>query len=625
MARRLIGLDVGTNAVTIAEVTPGTPPRLDMFAQVALARSAMREGEIADEAAVTDAVTRLRSEVGLKKLPVRVGIASPRVVVRQVEMPVMTRDELASALQFQAGDLIPIPMDEAVIDFAILGTSPSGGENGEPTMQVLLAAAYQATVQRLVSSVEAGGLTVAAVDLVPLALARALARPVPVLSSVGAAEGGLVDDRPGAEGIVSFGGGVTSIAVHESGVPQFVRVIGSGGRELTDCIATDLDVPVETAEALKRQLGQPSGDELVARARTSMDRPLSVLLDEVRSSIDYYRNQPGAARLLRVVATGGSAQLPGLPERLSALVGVPVEHASMRDLLRVGNIGFPAEDLPRLEPYLPAAVGLALGGAGVGTVIDLLPRARRSTAKARPQLDKRVLLGGVAAVVALAGVTYLGQQKASNAKSKQAAAESTVKTLENKLARLQPVPGTGGSAAELQAEALALLQSNVAWPRSITNVGKALPSGVWLTSFQGQHTAVAAPVAGSTPASSTGGPVSTARNGAAAASAQQSALASSAAGATSSTGGTNTPGMANSCGPLSGSVTMAGVATSLPNLAKFLDNMKSNKEVTNVWVATAQKATFGTQEMIVFTANATLGDGAHSAHIADLFKGASCK
>ncbi len=87
MARRLIGLDIGTNAVTIAEVTAGTPPRLDMFAQVALPRDAMREGEVADEAAVTDAVARLRTEVGLKKVPVRVGIASPRVVVRQVEMP----------------------------------------------------------------------------------------------------------------------------------------------------------------------------------------------------------------------------------------------------------------------------------------------------------------------------------------------------------------------------------------------------------------------------------------------------------------------------------------------------------------------------------------------------------
>ena len=136
MARRLIGLDIGTNAVTIAEVTAGAPPRLDMFAQVALPREAMREGEVADEAAVTEAVARLRAEVGLKKVPVRVGIASPRVVVRQVEMPVMTRDELMSALQFQAADLIPIPIEDAVLDFAILSTSTPAPDSGaEPTMR----------------------------------------------------------------------------------------------------------------------------------------------------------------------------------------------------------------------------------------------------------------------------------------------------------------------------------------------------------------------------------------------------------------------------------------------------------------------------------------------------------
>ncbi len=185
MARRLIGLDVGTNAVTIAEVTPGTPPRLDMFAQVALPREAMREGEVADASAVTDAVTRLRSEVGLKRAAVRVGIASPRVIVRQVEMPLMTRDELASALHFQAADLIPISIDDAVLDFSILDTSDPtahGDGGGEPTMQVLLAAAQEATIMRLVSAVEAGGLQVGAVDLIPLALTRALARPVPALA-----------------------------------------------------------------------------------------------------------------------------------------------------------------------------------------------------------------------------------------------------------------------------------------------------------------------------------------------------------------------------------------------------------------------------------------------------------
>jgi len=63
MARRLIGLDIGTNAVTVAEVRAGEPPRLDLFGQVALARETMRDGEVADDAAVTDAVSRLRAEV----------------------------------------------------------------------------------------------------------------------------------------------------------------------------------------------------------------------------------------------------------------------------------------------------------------------------------------------------------------------------------------------------------------------------------------------------------------------------------------------------------------------------------------------------------------------------------
>ena len=58
MARRLIGLDVGTNAVTVAEVSAGSIPRLDLFAQVALPRDAMREGEVADDGAVSEAPGR---------------------------------------------------------------------------------------------------------------------------------------------------------------------------------------------------------------------------------------------------------------------------------------------------------------------------------------------------------------------------------------------------------------------------------------------------------------------------------------------------------------------------------------------------------------------------------------
>jgi type IV pilus assembly protein PilM len=648
MARRLIGLDVGTNAVTIAEVTPGNPPRLDMFAQVALPREAMREGEVADEAAVTDAVTRLRSEVGLKKAAVRVGIASPRVIVRQVEMPVMTRQELASALHFQAGDLIPISLDDAVLDFAILGTNdaaPNPDDGGEPTMQVLLAAAQEAVIMRLVSAVEAGGLQVAAVDLIPLALTRALARPVhalaaaPVPATVGGGVALAEDEGVGAEGIVSFGGGVTAIAVHEGGIPRFVRVLGTGGRELTNAIAHELDVPVEAAEALKRATGAPSSDEMVARARTAMDRPLSVLLDDVRSSLDYYRNQPGAARLQRVVATGGSAQMPGLHERLSALVGVPVEPAYMHDLIRVGDIGFAPDELPRLEPYLPAAVGLALGGANTGTVIDLLPRTRRSAVRVRGRINPKVVAPVAAAVIILGGLTYLGRRNVSSAKSKQSAAETQVTKLRNQLGRLQQASTPTGQTASLQAHAATVLGADVGWTKVMGDMRAALPDGVWLTNMTAQHTLPIAPAPGSAGANSganktsgAAGSTALAANNASNASASQGAASTGASDA--STGAPAAAAGGGTCDsyeqPLTGPVSMQGIAKDVPALAAFLDNLeviggKNSVDISGVTLASAQKAKFGEQDIVTFSLNATIDAGARSDRLRTFFQGALCK
>ena len=581
MARRLIGLDIGTNAVTVAEVRAGEPPRLVMFGQVALGRETMREGEVADDAAVTEAVGRLRAEVGLKKVPVRLGLASPRVVVRQIEMPLMSREELSSALQFQAAELIPIPLDDAVLDFAILG--PAGpGDSGEPRMHVLLAAVQEATVLRLVAAVESGGLQVAAVDLVPLALIRALARSTPDLAlvGVGAAEVGsdtsgapggvaLADGHGGAEGIVSFGGGVTAIGVHELGVPRFVRVLGTGGRELTDAIASELDLPPETAEALKRQLGGEGHDELVARARQSIERPLSVLLDEVRSSIDYYRNQPGSSPLLRIVATGGAAQLPGLTDRLSALVGVPVENARPRELVALGDIGFSEEELPRLDPYLPAAVGLALGGAGVGTVIDLMPRARRSTVTSRrPKIAPKTVAAGAVFVVALGGLTYMSNQSLSSAKSKRASVEAEITHVNAELAALQPVLAKEDQINALTSNLSTLLAADVSWQTMIDRITTDLPAGIAFTSFDGQVSPPVPIVVNPTPTTTPG--------------------SDSGSGSSESTTSTTLP-PAPPPPTISGTISFSGTAKDYPTLATWIDAMGKVPQISSIYVTSAQR------------------------------------
>jgi len=605
MARRLIGLDIGTNAVTVAEVRAGDPPRLVMFGQVALGRETMREGEVADDAAVTEAVGRLREEVGLKRAAVRLGLASPRVVVRQIEMPLMTRDELGSALQFQAAELIPIPLEDAVLDFAILGPA-NPGDSGEPRMHVLLAAVQEATVLRLVAAVEAGGLQVAAVDLVPLALIRPLARTVPDLALIGSSVGvdhsaeaaggvALADPGPGAEGIVSFGGGVTAIAVHEVGVPRFVRVLGTGGRELTDAIANELDLPPETAEALKRQLGGNGHDELVARARSSIERPLSVLLDEVRSSIDYYRNQPDSSRLLRIVTTGGAAQLPGLTERLSALVGVPVEPARPRELVALGDIGFTEEELPRLDPYLPAAVGLALGGAGVGTVIDLLPRTRHREVKARrTQIAPGAVAAAAAIVVLLGGVTFLARQGVSSAKSQRASVTNQATQIGAELSRLQPTLNRENTIKQIQTILQSQLTTDVSWKTMIANIAAKIPAGITLTALSAQVTPpvpVAAVAPTTTPTASS----------------------------SSSSSATTTPAAPAPATPtITGSITFQGTSRDFPTLASWIDSMNRVPQIGNVYVTSAQHAGQGTG--LTFTATAVPTPAAQSNRLSQFEK-----
>lgn len=572
MARSVIGLDVGTNAVTVAEVVAGDPPRLAAFGQVALARDAMRDGEVVDGNAVADAIRRLRGEVGIRRGGVRVGLASPRLIVRQVEMPVMSHDDLAGALRFQAADLIPFPIDEAFTDFAILDQYQPA--DGEPVMRVLLAAAQQTMVEQLVRAVESAGLGVDAVDLIPLALIRSL---------------GAGSAFVGAEGIVSLGGGTSCVVVHEAGVPRFVRVLGSGGRQLTDAIATALDLAPDAAESIKRQIGA-GGDPLVDSARGAIERPLGVLLDEVRSSIDYYRNQPGATPLNQVVVTGGTAQLTGVIERLSGLLGVSVFSGDVRSRLVIGDIGFAPEELPRLDPYLPAAVGLAIVDSARGPVMNLLPGGHRVVAAATDNRTKYLVGGAIGAVVLAALLAFPVMQRRDDASKAERDAdriESENAELQNQInsPELQELTNSTLQVEALRGQITNALATDVSWATLIHEVAKTMPNDVWLTSFSGQVEAASV----STPGTVTGG-----------------------GGATSTT--VATPGGAvTTPSGISGSVTFEAVGLDFPSVAAWIDGIHEVMKLSGVWVPNATRSAIDESlDVVNFTSSAALTDRAKS-------------
>src|SRR5437773_9916976 len=137
MAERVLGLDIGTSAVRVVEVVLSSPPAVSRVGEVPLPLGAVRDGEVIDAAAVGAAISELWRQTGLRSRDVRVGLTGSRVVVRVVDLPAMPDDELAGAVRFSAADHIPIPLDEAVLDHAVLEPAPPA-EPGRPPMARLL-------------------------------------------------------------------------------------------------------------------------------------------------------------------------------------------------------------------------------------------------------------------------------------------------------------------------------------------------------------------------------------------------------------------------------------------------------------------------------------------------------
>ena len=351
MASRVVGLDIGTSGVRAAELTLGKGgATLERFGQVALPPGAVRDGEVVDAYAVGEAIKQLWSQAKFSSKKVVVGVANQRVVVRQVDLPWMPTADLKKALAFQVQDFIPMPVEQAILDFHPLEefTNDAGGR----MIRVLLVAAAREMVGTALEAVEKAGLQPEMVDLTSFAVLRAL---------VSMDHTGLSSFD--AEAVVDIGASVTNIIIHQGGVPRFVRILLMGGGDITDALAERLGVPVEQAESVKQASGLSSvpGGVDSDPATRAIEATGSAFVEEVRGSLDYYMAQPGAVRIARVVVSGGGSRLAGLTERLSAATRLPVQAARPMSTLKLGKTGLTDEQLAYVEPMVAVPVGLAMG------------------------------------------------------------------------------------------------------------------------------------------------------------------------------------------------------------------------------------------------------------------------
>jgi type IV pilus assembly protein PilM len=322
VARKVVGLDIGTTAVRAAEVSVRRGQVvLERIGQAGLPGGAVVDGEVHDPAAVATAIKDLWRRTRISSRRVIIGVANQRVVVRLVDLPWMEPGELRSSLGFQAGDYLPIPVDQTELDYAVIGEHEASG--GQRLLRVLLVAAQKEMLAGHLEAVREAGLRPEGIDLNPIAL----------LGSLGPVAG----FEEGAEALVDVGARVTNMVVHDNGVLRFVRIQLMGGEDVTSTLEQALEVDRDTAERTK--LTASAGGEVDPEAGDLVAQRLEVFVEEVRGSLDFYRSQQDATPLGRVVVSGGGSLLGPLVERLQAVTGVPVERGRTLAGVRVGRLG----------------------------------------------------------------------------------------------------------------------------------------------------------------------------------------------------------------------------------------------------------------------------------------------
>ena len=353
MGKQFVGLKIGASQLAAARVSVNGAASLEQVAQAPLPPGIVAGGEVRDVDALAAALKDFFAKHKLPRRGVRVGVANNRIGVRTIELSgIDDEKQLANAIRFRAQEALPIPIDEAVLDFQVL--SERVNEEGLSTKRVLLVVAYRDLIDAYVQACRTAGIRVEGIDLEAFALLRALT-PSEAPTDEAVERSALVAVAIGAER--------STLAVSDGFTCEFTRVLDWGGATLTASLARALDLEPVDAERLKRDLSldtpeRPEGlsEEKAEQAREALRGGLQSFARELVSSLQFYQSQPDSLGIREVVLAGGTAQLGGLAASLQKLIGVNVR---VGDPLAGVSIGKKVRDADSPALAIPIGLGMA--------------------------------------------------------------------------------------------------------------------------------------------------------------------------------------------------------------------------------------------------------------------------
>ena len=350
----VVGLDIEAGSVAAIEVSDDG--LLQRTGIAPLPPGVAREGEVLDADALGFALKDLFGQYKLSR-SVRVGIGNQRVIVRTLRLPrLKSPEEIDAAVRFQAADKIPMPLDQAVVEWEQVDPSPEAAELGQ--MDVVVVAARRETVAGITAAVRAAGLKPMGIDVSAFGMIRALQGDIPPPPPINYEDRGEAVAPVVPARLLCNLGDVTNLAVARGSTCLFTRISPFGVEGIAQRLSERRGLTLEHSrqwlmhvgldEPVERIEGDPA---IVGAARDVLTGGAEKLAGELRLSLDFFGAQEAAVAVEEIVISGAGSAIPGMPGALQRELGYQ---------LRVGHppalAGMPEADIARFTlPY-----GLAL-------------------------------------------------------------------------------------------------------------------------------------------------------------------------------------------------------------------------------------------------------------------------
>ena len=296
-------LDIGTNSIRMIQLSGNAEKgwTLDKFAYVPVDQKITKDDSETGKRKLGEIILGAREQAGIKTKNIAIGLPARKTYTAIIEVPNAPQRELTQTVKYEADQYVPMSVDEAKIDFAVLGISPNDAKKAE----ILLSSTDNAYAESVMESVEQLGLNVIAQEPEPIAMVRALA-PV-----------GVQDARM----IIDLGETSTDLVVMYQGSPRLVRSIPGGLLSFVRTVENALKVRDDQARQFILKFGLAQ-DKLEGKVFEALKSTLEGFAMEMTKSVRFFQNRYVGAQVGGIVLSGFSGIIPFMAEYIEMQTGV---------------------------------------------------------------------------------------------------------------------------------------------------------------------------------------------------------------------------------------------------------------------------------------------------------------